>query len=159
MNSEEYRNFKNSIEVCLKTGDNQLLNDICSKFDEDSSLKEKIIKELEYEGEYIVLFTDKEQVEIVSKIVEMIKNEQYSAFKAAWILIYVSEEALVEILRNADNRALVKIMGEIQKNIQLIGKRFCDTDRASKSTNFFSRIGERIEWLKLYKKCEKNFKK
>lgn len=109
---------------------------------------------------YIQKHTD-EQIKIVSDLVSKIQQRKYISYQVSWLLPYISNEALSEILAKADDVALVKIMDNIKSHIQFIGNRFCDSSTYFwlKRTNIFSRMCERITWWGLYRKCKKNLNK
>lgn len=160
MNYNEYSEIKNSIDAYVKIGNQRMLAEIQSNIEKKNGLREKLIEDLEYHKEYIHVFSTDEQIKIVGDLVSQIKQNAYISHKVSWMLLYVSDKALNEILTRADNVALVKIMDEIKRNIRVIGNRFCDSSAYFwlKSTNIFSRMGERITWLGLYRKCKKNLK-
>lgn len=160
MNYNEYLEIKNSIDAYVEIGNQRMLAEIQSNIEKKNGLREKLIEDLEYHEEYIHVFSTDEQIKIVGDLVSQIKQNAYISDKVSWMLLYVSDKALNEILARADNVALVKIMDEIKSNIRVIGNRFCDSSAYFwlKSTNIFSRMGERITWLRLYRKCKKNLK-
>ena len=157
MNYNEYSEIKNSIDAYVKIGNQRMLAEVQSNIEKKNGLREKLIEDLEYHQEYIHVFSTDEQIKIVGDLVSQIKQNAYISHKVSWMLLYVSDKALNEILAKADNVALVKIMDEIKRHIRVIGHRICDLSWF-KSTNIFSRMGERITWLRLYRKCKKNLK-
>jgi len=161
MDYNEYLDIKDSIDAYVKTGNQRMLAEIQANIEKKNGLREKLIEDLEYHEEYIQVFSTDEQIKIVGDLVSQIKQRKYSSHKVSWMLPYVSDKALNEILAKADNVALVKIMDDIKRNIRVIGNRFCDSSAYFwlKSTNIFSRMGERITWSVLYRKCKKNLKK
>lgn len=162
MNYDEYREFINSIEVYLKTKNEQTLTDIQNTIATKEEFKEKLINDdLMRCYRYIKVFSDSDQVEIVSNLAKKIGKEFCIEHKVSWLLIYVSEKALKEILEKTDDFALIKIMDEIEDNIRMIGNRFCDSSTYFwlKTTTVFSRMNERKAWRKLYRRCEQKLKK
>ena len=161
MDYKEYLEVKNSIAVYLKTHNQRMLAEIQDDIQTKEGVREKLIEDLEHHEEYIVVFPSDEQIKIVGDMVSQIKQREFIAFRVSWMLPYLSNRALNEILSNADNVALVKLMDEIKSHIRYVGNRLCDSSAYFwlKSTNVFSRMGERITWWTLYIKCKKNLKK
>ena len=161
MDYKEYLEIKNSIDAYVKTRNQRMLVEIQANIQTKEGLREKLIEELENHEEYILVFPSDEQIKIVGDMVSQIKQREFIAYRVSWMLPYLSNRVLNEILANADNVALVKIMDDIKSHIRYIGNRFCDSYMYFwlKSTNVFSRMGERITWWTLYIKCKKNLKK
>lgn len=161
MDYNEYRKLTNTIDAYLATGNRQTLASIQNCIATKEGCREKLVKDLEEQHErYIRVFSTDDQVKIVSDLAAQIKQREYLAYRVSWMLPYVSDKALEQILSNADDIALVKIMDEIKRHIMAIGNRFCDSSTYFwlHSTNIFSRMGERITWMKLYRKCKRNLK-
>lgn len=161
MDYNEYWKLTNTIDAYLETGNCQMLASIQNCIKTKEGCREKLIKDLlEYHERYIQVFSTDDQVKIVSDLVAQIKQREYLAHRASWILAYVSDKALNQILSNADDVALVKIMYEIKRHIRVIGNRLCDSSTYFwlHSTNIFSRMGERMMWRNLYRKCKRNLK-
>jgi len=161
MDYNEYRELTNTIDAYLATGNRQTLASIQNCIATKEGCREKLVKDLEEHHErYIRVFSTDDQVKIVSDLVAQIKQREYLAYRVSRMLPYVSDKALEQILSNADDVALVKIMDEIKGHIRAIGNRFCDSSTYFwlHSTNIFSRMGERITWMKLYRKCKRNLK-
>ena len=161
MDYNEYRELTNTIDAYLATGNRQTLASIQNCIATKEGCREKLVKDLEEHHErYIRVFSTDDQVKIVSDLAAQIKQREYLAYRVSWMLPYVSDKALEQILSNADDVALVKIMDEIKGHIRAIGNRFCDSTTYFwlHSTNIFSRMGERITWMKLYRKCKRNLK-
>lgn len=161
MDYNEYLEVRNSIDAYVKTGNQRMLAEIQANIETKNGLREKLIEDLEYHEEYIQVFSTDEQIKIVGDLVSQIKQREYISHQVSWMLPYVSDKVLNEILAKADNVALVKIMDDIKSHIRVIGNRFCDSSTYFwlESTNIFSRMGERITWSVLYRKCKKNLKK
>ena len=161
MDYNEYRELTNTIDAYLATGNRQTLASIQNCIATKEGCREKLVKDLEEHHErYIRVFSTDDQVKIVSDLAAQIKQREYLAYRVSWMLPYVSDKALEQILSNADDVALVKIMDEIKGHIRAIENRFCDSSTYFwlHSTNIFSRMGERITWMKLYRKCKRNLK-
>lgn len=161
MDYNEYRELTNMIDAYLETGNRQTLASIQDCIVTKEGCREKLMEDLEESHErYIQVFSTDDQVKIVSDLAAQIKQREYLAYRVSWILPYVSDKALDQILSNADDVALVKIMYEIKGHIRAIGNRFCDSSTYFwlHSTNIFSRMGERMTWRKLYRKCQRNLK-
>lgn len=161
MDYNEYRELTNMIDAYLETGNRQTLASIQNCIATKEGCREKLVKDFEEHHErYIRVFSTDDQVKIVSDLAAQIKQREYLAYRVSWMLPYVSDKALEQILSNADDVALVKIMDEIKGHIRAIGNRFCDSSTYFwlHSTNIFSRMGERITWMKLYRKCKRNLK-
>lgn len=159
MDYNEYREFTNTIDAYLETGNRQTLANIQDCIETKKGCREMLMEDLEKRYErYIQVFSTDDQVKIISDLVAQIKHNEYLAFRVSWMLPYVSDKALDQILINADDVALVKIMNEIKDHIRIIGNRFCDSSTYFwlHSTNVFSRLGERMTWRKLYRKCQRN---
>lgn len=163
MDYEEYRELTNTIDAYLETNNPKTLLSIQNCIKTKEGFREKLIEDLvEYTHErYIEVFSTNDQIKIVSDLVAKIKETEYLAFRVCWILPYVSDKALDKILSTADDIALVKIMHEIKDIVRVIGHRLCDSSTYFwlRSTNIFSRMGERMIWHKLYRKCKKNLNK
>ena len=161
MNYSEYLEVRNSIDAYVETGNQRMLAEIQANIETKNGLREKLIEDLEHHEEYIQVFSTDEQIKILGDLVSQIKQRAYISHQVSWMLPYVSDKVLNEILAKADNVALVKIMDDIKSNIRVIGNRFCDSSTYFwfESTNIFSRMGERIAWSRLYRKCKKNLKK
>lgn len=157
MDYDEYRELTNTIDAYLKTGNRQTLASIQECIETNEDYREKLIEDLlEHHERYIQVFSTDDQVNIASNLAAQIKQREYLAFRVSWMLPYVSDKALNQILSKADDVALVKIMHEIKGHIRVIGNRFCDSSTYFwlHSTNIFSRMKERMMWRKLYKKCQ-----
>lgn len=162
MDYNEYREFINSIEVYLKTGKQQTLEDIQNTIATKEEFKKELINDdLMRCYEYIKVFSDSDQVEIVSNLANQIGKKYGIEYNVSWLLPYVSEKTLKEILEKIDDFALIKIMDEIEDHIRMIGNRFCDSSTYFwlKTTTVFSRMNERKVWRKLYRRCEQKLKK
>lgn len=161
MDYNEYRELTNMIDAYLETGNRQTLASIQECIVTKEGCREKLMEDLvESHERYIQVFSTDDQVKIVSDLAAQIKQREYLAYRVSWMLPYVSDKALDQILSNADDVALVKIMYEIKGHIRAIGNRFCDSSTYFwlHSTNIFSRMGERMTWRKLYRKCQRNLK-
>lgn len=161
MDYNEYRELTNMIDAYLETGNRQTLASIQDCIVTKEGCRGKLMEDLgESHERYIQVFSTDDQVKIVSDLAAQIKQREYLAYRVSWILPYVSDKALDQILSNADDVALVKIMYEIKGHIRAIGNRFCDSSTYFwlHSTNIFSRMGERMMWRKLYRKCQRNLK-
>ncbi len=162
MDYNEYRELTNSIDAYLETGNRQTLASIQNCIETKEGCRKKLMKDLvKYHYRYIQVFSTDDQVKIVSNLAAQIKQEEYLAYKVSWILPYVSDKVLEQILSTADDVALVKIMHAIKRHIRAIGHRFCDSSTYYwlHTTNIFSRMGERMTWRKLYRKCQRNLNK
>lgn len=162
MDYNEYRELTSKIDAYLETGNRQTLASIQDCIETKEGCRQRLMEDLvEYHHErYIQVFSTDDQVKIVSDFAAQIKQREFLAYRVSWMLAYVSDKALDQILSNADDVALVKIMEEIKDHIRVIGKRFCDSSTYFwlHSTNIFSRMGERMMWRKLYRKCQRNLK-
>lgn len=161
MDYNEYRKLTSTIDAYLETGNRQTLASIQDCIETKEGCRERLMEDLvEGHERYIQVFSTDDQVKIVSDLAAQIKQKEYLAFRVSWMLPYVSDKALEQILINADDVALVKIMNKIKGHIRAIGNRFCDSSTYFwlHSTNIFSRMGERMTWCKLYRKCKRNLK-
>lgn len=160
MDYNEYRELTNMIDAYLETGNRQTLASIQDCIVTKEGCREKLMEDL-VEGyeRYIQVFSTDDQVKIVSDLAAQIKQREYLAYRVSWMLPYVSDKALNQILSNADDVALGKIMYEIKGN-NINANRFCDsyTYFWRHSTNIFSRMRERMTWRKLYRMCQRNLK-
>lgn len=163
MNYNEYRELTNLIGEYLDTGNRETLATIQNYIETKEGCREKLMEKLiEYpHNRYIKLFSTDDQIKIISDLVAQICQKEYLAYKVTWMLPYVSDKVLEQILSTADDVALVRIMREIKRNIRVIGNRFCDSSAYFwlHTTNIFSRIGERMTWRRIYRKCRRNLKK
>lgn len=163
MDYNEYQELKNLIVVYWGTGNRQTLATIQNYIKTKEGCREKLIEDLKNGcHRYISFFSSDDQVQIVSDLAARIKQGEFLESTVSWMLPYVSEQSLDQILSKADDVALVKIINEIDDHIRMIGHRFCDPPVAYswfKSTTFFSRMREKRTWRKLSKKCKKHLKK
>ena len=162
MDYNEYRELTNSIDVYLHTGNCQTLASIQKCIKTKEGLRKKLMEDLLGDhNRYIQVFSTDDQVKIVSDLAAQIKQDENLAYTVSWMLPFVSEKALNQILSTADDVVLVKIMHEIKGHIRAIGHRLCDysTFYWLHTTNIVSRIDERITWRKIYRKCERNLNK
>lgn len=159
----EYRELTNLIEAYLDTGDRRTLAIIQSWIETKEDCRKILINDLTEcsNNRYIKVFRTDDQVKILSDLGEKIRWDEYIAYKVSWMLPYVSDEALEQFLRKADDVELVRIMHEIKGNIRIIGNRICDSSTYfnNHTTNIFSRMRERMTWCRIYRKCRKNLKK
>lgn len=172
MNNKEFRKFTYSIVAYLETGSEQKLEKLQYYIKNNEGCREMLVKDvIEHHERYIQVFSTEDQVEIVSDLIAQIKKNENLASRVTWLLPYVSNEALKQILSRADDDALSLIIMQIEKNIKAIGKRYCDSPKYSclslcdsvqvscmYSTNFWSRMNERVRWRNLRKKCKKNLR-
>ena len=159
MNYDEYREFTNTVDAYLETGNRQTLTSIQDTIKTKEGCRERLMEDLiNYHERYIQVFSTDDQIVIVSDLEAQIKQREYLAYSVSWMLPYVSDKSLNQILTNADDVALVKIMNAIAGNIRAIGNRLCDSSTYFwlHTTNIFSRMGERMMWRKLYRKCKRN---
>lgn len=163
MNYDEYRELTNLIDAYLDTGNRETLATIQNCIETKEGCRESLMEDLieHYHSRYIKVFSADDQVKIVSDLAAQICQKEYLAYKVSWMLPYVSDKVLEQILSTADDVALVRIMREIKGNIRAIGNRFCDSSTYFwlHTTNIFSRMGERMAWRKIYRKCRRNLKK
>ena len=153
MSFSTYQEIENSIEVYFKTRDPQLKSEIQTAIRENENFRNKIMKVLEKEQKYIIFFNEYYQIQILTDLINQIKEKSYIAHDVSWMLPYVSKKVLNNVLSYADDFALVQIMNESEKHLKIIGHRIIDI--YPKSTTIFSRMYERKEWIKLYFKCKK----
>jgi len=143
MGYAEYQELKNLIDVYRETGNRQALETIRNYIKTKGGCREELIKDIE-EGhyEYINLFSCDDRVQIVSDLAAQIKQDKFLAGRVSWMLAYLSDKDLEQILSKADDVALVRIMHAIDGNIRIIGRRLCDhsTYLWFETTTFFSRM-------------------
>lgn len=158
MDYNEYEELTNTIDVYLKTGNRQLLASIRHCIETKEGCREELIEDLlKYHKRYIQIFSTDDQIKIANDLASQIKKDEYLAHSVSWILPYVSDTVLDQILSNADDIALVKIMDQIKRNIRAIGNRLCDSPTYFwlHTTNIFSRMRERMIWRRIYGKCRR----
>ena len=163
MDYNEYRKLTNLIDAYLYTGNWETLVTIQNCIETQEGCREKLMNDMieHNHNTYITVFSADEQVKIISDLVAQIGQKEHLAYIVSWMLPYVSNKVLEQILISADDVALVRIMLEIKGHIRAIGNRFCDSSTYFwlHTTNIFSRMVERIIWLKIYRRCQKNLKK
>lgn len=153
MSFSTYREIENSIEVYFKTRNPQLKNEIQTAIKENENFRNEIMKVLKDKERYILFFNESDQIQILTDLINQIKEKNYIAHVVSWMLPYISNKALDNVLSHADDFALVQIMNKIESHLKIIGHRIIDIH--PKSTSIFSRMYERKEWIKLYFKCKK----
>lgn len=155
MSIEEYRNFKYLVDAYLELRDKNLLKEIREKLNTKKSLRIAFIKELDYHERYIEVFDNEHQIKIGLNILNREKNRKYSAYKSAWLLFYMSKQAIKELLKNIDESVLNDIGYEI-KNIIRDGT---TSKHFKPGTNKkFSKIGQKIALIRFYRICKKYIK-
>lgn len=154
---DEYRKFKDLVDMYFELRDEKMLEEIRKHIDVRKSIRRTFIKELDYEERYVEVFSIKDQIKIGTNILNRETHKKYSSYKAIWILIYTSDEAIKQILKNADNIALNDMMYEIKK---VLGNNYSNSSTHFKpgSNKKFTNIGKKRAFKKLYKRCKKNIK-
>ena len=75
-----------------------------------NGLREKLIEDLEHHEEYIQVFSTDEQIKIVGDMVSQIKQREFIAFRVSWMLPYLANRVLNEILTNADKPGTIVLL-------------------------------------------------
>lgn len=154
MSIEEYRNFKYMVDAYLELRDENLLKEIRKIIDTKKSIRRQLIKELDNNERYIEVFCIEDQVKIGINILNRESHRKYSTYKTVWILFYMSNKAIGEILKNVDSKALNDVIYEI-KNIVKNDYRNMSEYFKPRTNKKFSKIGLKRAFKKLYRKCSK----
>ena len=155
MSIEEYKNFKYLVDEYLELRDKNLLKEIREKLNKRKSLRREFIKELDDNERYIEVFDNEHQIKIGLNILNREKNRKYSAYKSAWLLFYMSKQAINEIFKNVDE----SILNDIGYEIKNIIKDGTTSKHFKPGTNKqLSKIGQKIALRRFYRICIKYIK-
>lgn len=163
MEHNKYRELRSLIQEYLDTDNLETLAIIQNCIETERGCRESIMKDLieHHNLRFIEVFSADDQVKIVSDLIAQIGQKRYLEYWVSWMLPYVSDKVLYQILSTADDAALVKIMREVKGHIRSIGNCFCNpyTHIWLPITEGSSRMSDRRKWRKIYKKCQRNLKK
>ena len=154
MNLDEYRSFKYLVDTYLETRDEKSLKKIRQIIETKKSIRREFTKELHENERYIEIFSTEDQIKIGINILRRESHRKYSTFIAVWILFYMHKKAVNEIFKNIDSKAVNDVVFEI-KNILKNDYWTHDKHYKPGTNRKFSRIGERLALIQLYRRCKK----
>ena len=156
MSFTTYKQLEAAMEEYFSTNDKRLLADIQQVASKEGYAQMKIREKLELYPEYLCFFNEENQAEIIwDKVREAATKKRKFYVVADWLL-ETSDDVRTEVLQCLPDETILLIMEYIQKNIDKIGKRHCDTSHkpGCDNTTFFSRREEKKKWKKLLKICK-----
>ena len=114
-----------------------------------------LMHELAKNEKGIQIFFPEEQVQIMLQyLFGTIKTSVPTSYKLAWLLAYVTDKVVKEVLSYCTQEQILSIMKQIKNIESYIGHRIVDQGYYNlKQTTFFSRVREHITWKKLYLIC------
>lgn len=153
----EFEELRDLIVSFIKSDNMLLLREIREKLKEEETLGQ-ITADLERHPEYIKVFDDKEQIQLIRNLTPKMSENYQLASQISLMLSYISEETVGLVLIGLDNNALNKIINAIEGHMKKVGKNSSDEKPsylASDMGDIFALMKEKNKWRKLLQMCKK----